>query len=376
VAGFALAGLATLVKGPLGFVLPALASLAFLLVRRRARDLLCRDVGAGLLIAAGLVGGWLLACRVVAGEGFLERLFADQIVARTMASPRQREGGLYYWRVLPLLALPWTVAWIALAVGWLRRWRQRAHGGARAALRTVDATGDGVVFLAVTAIVHMAVLSAMSYKLALYLLHVLPPLSVLTVRLLLAGDPHDLRRVRQALALLFAVLALLLPWVPRFAPWPEAVRGLGWAAAAFAALGLALWLMRDRPAAPLAAAVALGVTVAVQPLVLVTRPALDAVMSPRGIGEIVQGYARRGYVPVTYQIRDYRRGTLSYYAGQVVRDVEDPGELRALLEGPRSVVVLTLAGRLGSGDGVLRRLTPVHRQRLDRDRWVVLVSAR
>jgi hypothetical protein len=164
--------------------------------------------------------------------------------------------------------------------------------------------------------------------------------------------------------------------VPRFAPWPEAVRGLGWAAAAFAALGLALWLMRDRPAAPLAAAVALGVTVAVQPLVLVTRPALDAVMSPRGIGEIVQGYARRGYVPVTYQIRDYRRGTLSYYAGQVVRDVEDPGELRALLEGPRSVVVLTLAGRLGSGDGVLRRLTPVHRQRLDRDRWVVLVSAR
>jgi 4-amino-4-deoxy-L-arabinose transferase-like glycosyltransferase len=390
VAGLAAAGVATLVKGPLGLVFPLLSSAVFLIAQGRWRRLLRWDVVLGALVAVVLAGGWLLAAGLAVGESFLRRMVAEQLVARTVASPLQQEGWLYYGRVLPLAAMPWTAVWIAAAAGALagvRRWRRETAepgggpagprgvlGTGRRVLAAVRAADAGVVFLATIVLVDLVVLSAMSYKLALYLLHVLTPLSVLAARLLLALDEGGVRRARRALALVFAALALALPWVPRFYPWPDALRGLGWAAGAFGALGIALWLLRESRAVPLVAAVALGVTVAIQPLVLITRPGLDAVMSPKALGEIVQRYARQGYVPVSYQIRDYRLGTLSYYAGQVVRDVEDPRALRALLDGPRPVVVLTLEWRLPGAPPALRRLTAVHRQRLDRDRWVVLVT--
>jgi hypothetical protein len=117
------------------------------------------------------------------------------------------------------------------------------------------------------------------------------------------------------------------------------------------------------------------VAIAVQPLVLVTRPGLDVVMSPRGLGDAIRSHVRDGATPVTFRLRDYRHGTLSYYAGQVIRDIEDGGQLRALVEGPGLVVVVTLEHNYRRGPSFVRAMTPVHRQRLDRDRWVVLVPA-
>jgi 4-amino-4-deoxy-L-arabinose transferase-like glycosyltransferase len=362
IAGLALAGVATLVKGPLGLAFPALSSVAFLALRRRLGRLARWDVAVGAIAAAAIVGAWLGACYLVAGGGFLRLILGDQIIRRTVASPLQHEGFSYYWRILPFVVLPWTVVWLVAAVSRMRRWR--AGDGA-----------DGTLFLACMVLAHLAILTAMSYKLALYLLHVLAPLAVLTARLMLGFDLRERRASQRALGLAVVAGGLALPWLPRLYPWPEALRGLGGSAALFVLAGVALLLLgRDRPAVQVAAATAVGVTIAVQPLVLITRPSLDAVMSPRALGELIRGYARDGYTPVTFQARDYREGTLSYYAGQTVPDVGSARRLRELLDGPRPVVVVTLEARWAHGPGVLRRLTPVHRQRLDRDRWVVLVG--
>jgi 4-amino-4-deoxy-L-arabinose transferase-like glycosyltransferase len=368
VAGLALAGVAVLVKGPLGIVFPVLASVVFLAVRRRLARLARRDVAIGFAAAAGLVGAWLAACYRLEGAEFLRHLVVDQILGRAVASPMQAEGPTHYVKVLPLVALPWTIVWLVTAPAVVRWWRDRRTDGGTSRLT------DGTLFLLCLALANFTVLTLVSYKQAFYLVHVLSPLAVLTAALLLALDAPGVRRCAWALVLTFAALGLALPSARLLYPWPGLFHGLVPAALAFGALALVILLLRNRPIPELIAATALGVTIAIQPLVLITRPSLDIVMSPRRMSDTIRPYVDAGYAPVTFQIRPYRHGILSYYVGRPVPDIDDPRELDALLATGRPVVVLTLSARVRRGPETLQRMTLVRRHRLDHDRWVVLVQ--
>ncbi len=117
---------ATLTKGPLGVILPALAAGTFLLVRRRVGFVgrLCR--WWGVLLFVGVAGGWYLHGLFAAGGQFGFRAFLMENVLMFLGA---KEGGghshgpLYF--VLPYFfwGAPWALFTPAAAVVVVRRAR-------------------------------------------------------------------------------------------------------------------------------------------------------------------------------------------------------------------------------------------------------------
>ena len=102
VAGFALAALATLTKGPLGLIFPVLAGVAWLVWQKRARRLWNWDGVLGFALALLMVGAWVWSCSRIAGPGLLHEIFVNQIFHRAVNSPMFKEPLFYYCVLLGL----------------------------------------------------------------------------------------------------------------------------------------------------------------------------------------------------------------------------------------------------------------------------------
>jgi len=104
--------LATLAKGPVGLLLPALTAVAYITLEQRW-DLLGRmRLRAGAAIVAVIAGGWYLAAIIIGGRAFFDKqVLAENIF--TFLYRRGVSGGHghpFYYLDLALLAgfLPWT----------------------------------------------------------------------------------------------------------------------------------------------------------------------------------------------------------------------------------------------------------------------------
>lgn len=73
-------------------------------------------------------------------------------------------------------------------------------------------------------------------------------------------------------------------------PLPEITKGLGWAGALLGLLALALFRFRSRAGGSDRSGCAVGLTLASQPLYLLTLPGLDVVMTPKAIGAELRRY--------------------------------------------------------------------------------------
>lgn len=108
VLGFALAGLATLVKGPVGLALPLTACVLYLVWTGRARRLLAADVLAGVGSALLLIAGWAVGIGLTEGWGYLGDLLGGQVLARAVLDHKHAQPFFFYLLVLPAACLPWT----------------------------------------------------------------------------------------------------------------------------------------------------------------------------------------------------------------------------------------------------------------------------
>ncbi|MEW5773496.1 MAG: glycosyltransferase family 39 protein [Thermodesulfobacteriota bacterium] len=339
-AGWGLAALATLTKGPFGLAFPLLAGLAFLAWRGDLRRFFRKDTALGLGFLALVLLAWVAAAWFGGEHEYIENIFHKQIYKRAVDAPHHGQGAWYYLGALPLAGLPWTFLLLGLP------WRNTVRPGFWRGLWAGRKAGlGGAAYLWCAAATGLALLSAVSIKLAIYLLPLYPPLAALAARawLDLAAAPRTL--VLRAWGGLFLLLALGLalanpllhnlpkqPW-PVDLPWPW----LAGAAGAAALLGALLLRLAPRLSARGGLLLlALGATAWLAPLALGLAPALDPVMSPKEQSEVMADYVRRGYAPMAFRIYS---GTYTYYAGADVFETQDLDLLaERIAAAPKAVV--------------------------------------
>lgn len=339
--GFALCGLAVLVKGPLGVLFPLLGLLVYLGWRGELRRFLTLRTLAGLGCFAAVASAWVLAAYAVEGADFVRTVFVEQIFQRATNTFHHKEGFFYYFAVLPATWLPWSLILAAAPVGLLLRrsfWRELC-AKLRVGRRTDSDAARARAWLWINALSAFVLLSCLSGKVVIYVLPLFAPLAALTAASLLAWE--EPRRVRLAwiLAGFFGLLGGLLFFGSGLIPFPTPIAGL--APTALTLLGTAglLLLVRRKSAQLLLLCLLLGVTLWIQVTARCTIPSLDGVMSPKEQGQLLGSYIQKGYVPVAYDIYS---GIFTYYAGENL--IEIPQDLDKVLEilreNPKVAVVM------------------------------------
>ena len=252
-------GVATLVKGPVGPMVAALAILTLVIVERRAGWLVKLDAYWGLILFLIIVGPWAGAVTVATDGGFWSSALAGDLAPK-LAGGQETHGAPpgYHTLLAPILAFPMTLMLPAAAVA---AWRRRSETGVRFALAWLIPT--------------WLVFEALPTKLVHYTLPAYGALAWLAAAALL--QPLG-ARVRWAGAALQALIGLGLAagvfyLQSRYGAGGDAPAA-GLAAALLAAAGLvaAYLLARKTPLAALASGLGLG---------LLGHAALAAGLAPR-----------------------------------------------------------------------------------------------
>ena len=315
-AGFGLAALAVLTKGPLGIVFPLAAAVGWLAWRGQLRRLWRRDTAMGLALAVLVMGAWLGGAWLMGEHDFVRNIFTKQIFERAVQASHHRQPWWHYFATLPLAWLPWTFIIFLLPLRrlagpsfWSGLWASRRQGN------------PGLSYVWAMALTGFAVLSLVSIKIIIYLMPLFPALAVLTARALGRLDRQGVKRLCWIAGGVFAAAAVNLPLADFMHPWPIELHGL-WISAATATLAAVVmfrFAARMRPAGALLV-LAACVTLWLAPLQIQTTHALDPVMSPRAQGESMGEYIDQGYTAVAYRIYS---GTYTYYAGHNILEVQD-----------------------------------------------------
>lgn len=118
---FVVTGVATVTKGPAGFLPPLLALVAFLLICRERGELKRFRIGRGFLLWAAVVLSWLVPAGLVAGWGYVETMTLQQNLTRYADPWHHHQPFWYYLAVLPVGFFPWSFFLpAAVAVAWER----------------------------------------------------------------------------------------------------------------------------------------------------------------------------------------------------------------------------------------------------------------
>lgn len=105
---FVATGLATLAKGPAGFLPPLLAILVFLMISKDWTELRRMRIGLGFLIWAAVVLAWLIPAGLSGGGEYLDQIVFDQNVKRYADPWHHFRPWYYYLTVIPLELFPWS----------------------------------------------------------------------------------------------------------------------------------------------------------------------------------------------------------------------------------------------------------------------------
>ena len=203
-------GLATLAKGLIGVVLPALLLIGFMIARRDWRMIAAAKLHLGIPIFLMVVAPWLLLVNGATESRWLADFIYLHHIQRYTAGAGHRQPLFYYFTTLPVDLLPWTVFTIPALFAY-----RRCRGLLADPVKLFFALWFLVVFL---------FFSASDTKRDLYLMPLLPTVAVFIAHYvddLDAGRlPHDTlyRSISSFFFALIALAGLLLPvatWVLR-----------------------------------------------------------------------------------------------------------------------------------------------------------------
>ncbi len=340
--GFALAGVAALIKGPLGLLFPLLASVLFLFWRGTPGRLNGRDGLPGFALMLLIPLAWIAALMLSGHTDYVEQTFALQIMGRAIKAWHHAEPWWYYAANLPLVWFPWLlilpfIAWFGAARALPAAWKNRKADGGRGWLWIILIGG-------------IAALSAVSSKIAIYLLPLVPALAVLTARALLNLSPRRSRAFFGTMAVILGLIGLafllaaysslwlpLVPetWLGRVPPitfaYLDTASGINLMGLILLALaGVLLFATRRSQPGGALLVTSLGITALMLPYTLVAAPSLDIMLSPRVQAEAMARLADRGYAPASYRVYP---GIYAYYfndeLGRLHPDAPRPNDVIA-----------------------------------------------
>ena len=106
---YAASALAVLTKGPVGFIVPALAALSYAFWNRKHVRMGGWIHLAGLLIMLCIIAAWVIPACMRGGPDYTKTILLSQQAGRIVNSYSHRRGPFYYIFALPHLLLPWTL---------------------------------------------------------------------------------------------------------------------------------------------------------------------------------------------------------------------------------------------------------------------------
>lgn len=316
--------LAVMFKGPFGFAIPYTACLGFLAGRRQWHRMRKFVFHPGFILFVILSGSWLVAAWAIGEKEFIRSIFIDQIMGRAIKSSIQRQPFWFYIVLIPLILLPWSPFMIrSLRDGF--RDRQKA----------------GTAFLLWWFLAGLAVISAVSGKLFIYVLPMLPPIFLVT------GDFFDRLLRREEAARKFKLEGIIAAgftfgflglaplaalWIPMFKNvpvWPFPVILLPMA-------GLGVYLSLKQRFKPVLLALIIGMWLFSCGVFQMVMPNFNDVFSAKGIGEAIAARLARKNTVATFHVR---RGILNFYASAILPSLS-LDELNGYLSAPDHQVIL------------------------------------
>ncbi|HHQ14195.1 MAG TPA: phospholipid carrier-dependent glycosyltransferase, partial [Chromatiales bacterium] len=182
------AGLAFLTKGPLGFVIPGIVMLPYLLWRRQA-SLLPRFIAIPAATSLLLVGPWAVLIQLQEPDFWHYFIWNENLRRFGSETVSRAEPAWFFLALLPLMILPWTFL-VPAAMAGLKR----------------EPTRDSVVaFLLFWFVIPFCFYSVARAKLVTYILPCLPPLAMLlAIGLQKAVECRVERPMRTGMAVLSA----------------------------------------------------------------------------------------------------------------------------------------------------------------------------
>ena len=105
--------LATLTKGPVGFILPLLVSLTYLVWQRDWRSIKQMRLVTGMVLFLGVVLAWYLPALAKGGEGYLRATLLQHTVERYTTGWSHARPFYYYALRIPVDFFPWSVFLVA-----------------------------------------------------------------------------------------------------------------------------------------------------------------------------------------------------------------------------------------------------------------------
>jgi len=100
-------GIATLTKGPVGFILPSLTVIFYLSLRRDFNVLKKVFFNWGGLLFWVVILAWLIPACVQGGKSYIDEIIFNQILGRVYDSWSHKAPFYYYFLRLPPIMLPW-----------------------------------------------------------------------------------------------------------------------------------------------------------------------------------------------------------------------------------------------------------------------------
>ncbi|MHB1280684.1 MAG: ArnT family glycosyltransferase [Acidithiobacillus sp.] len=317
-------GLATLAKGPIGFLLPGLIIVIFLLLRRDLPSLWRKGhLTWGIPLFLVITLPWYLAVGIETHWAWDWLFIEQQNVDRYTTAMQGHRGPVYYYLVTIALALlPWT---IFLPQTFTELWRRQ---GALLQKTPADA------FMLVWAITWVAFFSLGATKLPNYVWEAYPALFGLIAARLYAAlnqtQPLSRRGVFVSLGALLLVgvtLMVLGAWlVPEQIPPLGDVAYLGFPYIAAALLAL-LFAWRGL-LLPVISSLGAGAVALTACLVLLTVPALDALKPSVTMGRIIR--ASEGTQPYAIATWRWFEPSFLFYGGRGTMQVHQLKTLQEL----------------------------------------------
>ena len=305
-----------LAKGPIGVGLPALGIGVHLLWTRRVRESLGLHLLWGPLLVAGAAALWLWRLQAEAGAEALHGFLVANQLGRFLPDAAGYSGGherpfWYYLRQLPADLLPWTPITLLAALS------------ARRALPSLDTrAAEGLRFVAATTLPALLVLSLAGTKRGLYLLPLLPALSLLAGWWMTQAPDDRFGRIwRGVLIGAGGVLSVACVAIdPSF--WLAAAAGAAAYLAAAFVLPLRTWLGAT---SLLCVGLALALTSAI--------PALEPAKNLRPLLEQVNERVPADATLHLFDPTETTRGFTAFYTGRIPLLVSDLDGLATLPDG-------------------------------------------
>ena len=193
---FIFSSLAVLTKGPIGFLVPALAIILFLLIKNDLKFLLCRYSLWGFIIFLGIALPWYVVMIQKYGREFTHEFFYNDHFRRIVeAEHRKFDKWYFYPFTMVAYMLPWSIYVFLAMISFVKSIRREVK--------------DIHLFLASWIAVVFCVFEPAHSKLSSYILPLFPAIAIITGNFVSDRISLKPKSKKNVYILAFSMLALL-----------------------------------------------------------------------------------------------------------------------------------------------------------------------